>query len=230
MRISDWSSDVCSSDLNGREVRVRGRTVELATAGRAVTRFEPGWRIRLLSVITEPTVAYLLLLVGLYGLVFEGYSPGAVVPGVVGAISLLLALYALQVLPVNYAGVALIALGVVLMAVELAMPSFGALGIGGLAALVAGSLIMFDTDVPGYGVPGRLVTGIAVASGLAFMGVAWLATRSRKRPVVTGIGEMIGLEAGALQDFKDSGRVGSEEGRVGKECGSTVRFRWSPAH
>src|SRR3546814_539637 len=85
-------------EANGREVRVRGRTVELATAGRAVTRFEPGWRIRLLSVITEPTVAYLLLLVGLYGLVFEGYSPGAVVPGVVGAISLLLALYALQVL------------------------------------------------------------------------------------------------------------------------------------
>src|SRR3546814_4392319 len=97
------------------------------------------------------------------------------------------------------------------MAVELAMPSFGALGIGGLAALVAGSLIMFDTDVPGYGVPGRLVTGIAVASGLAFMGVAWLATRARKRPVVTGIGEMIGLEAVALQDFKDSGRVHRSE-------------------
>src|SRR3546814_10814932 len=127
---------------------MRGRTVELATAGRAVTRFEPDWRIRLLSVITEPTVAYLLLLVGLYGLVFEGYSPGAVVPGVVGAISLLLALYALQVLPVNYAGVALIALGVVLMAVELAMPSFGALGMGGLAGTVAGSLVLFDTDVP----------------------------------------------------------------------------------
>src|SRR3546814_16450714 len=101
---------------------------------------------------------------------------------------------AVPFLPFNYAGVALIASGGVLMAVELAMPIVGALGIGGLAALVAGSLIMFDTDVPGYGVPGRLVTGIAVASGLAFMGVAWLATRARKRPVVTGIGEMIGLE------------------------------------
>src|SRR3546814_11712121 len=198
MRISDWSSDVCSSDLravrdaatltasqalsqkvieivagdittllreaDGREVRVRGRTVELATAGRAVTRFEPDWRIRLLSVITEPTVAYLLLLVGLYGLVFEGYSPGAVVPGVVGAISLLLALYALQVLPVNYAGVALIALGVVLMAVELAMPSFGALGLGGPAALGAGSLLMFTTAVTGVGGTGWWVTGLAAAS------------------------------------------------------------------
>src|SRR3546814_19587227 len=116
MRSSDWSSDVCSSDLgdittllrkaNGREVRVRGRTVELATAGRAVTRFEPGWRIRLLSVITEPTVAYLLLRVGLYGLVFEGYRPGAVVRGWVGASRLLLALFAIQVVPVHSAGVA----------------------------------------------------------------------------------------------------------------------------
>src|SRR3546814_20443428 len=105
----------------------------------------------LLSVITGPTLAYLLLLVDLYGLVFEGYSPGAVVPGVVGAISLLLALYALQVLPVNYAGVALIALGVVLMAVELAMPSFGALGTGGLDAMGAGSLLQFAPHGPGYG-------------------------------------------------------------------------------
>src|SRR3546814_11061996 len=101
------------------------------------------------------------------------------------------------------------------MAVELAMPSFGALGIGGLAALVAGSLIMFETDLPGYGVPGRLVTGIAVARGLAFLGVAWLATRARKRPVVTGRGEMIGRAACALQDFKGSGRVQARgEGRL----------------
>lgn len=195
-------------EADGRRVRVAGgRSVELATAGRRVARLEPDWRIRLLSVITEPTVAYLLLLVGLYGLVFEGYSPGAVVPGVVGAISLLLALYALQVLPVNYAGVALIALGVVLMAVEFAMPSFGALGIGGLVALVAGSLVMFDTDAPGHGVPGRLVAGIAVASGLGFMGVVWLAARARRRPVVTGIEELIGREAVALGDFEGRGRV-----------------------
>lgn len=195
-------------EADGRRVRIAGgRTVELATAGRAVAPLEPDWRIRLLSVITEPTVAYLLLLVGLYGLVFEGYSPGAIVPGVVGAISLLLALYALQVLPVNYAGVALIVLGVVLMAVEFAMPSFGALGIGGLVALVAGSLVMFDTDAPGYGVPGRLVAGIAVASGLGFMGVVWLAARARRRPVVTGMEELIGHEAVALADFDGRGRV-----------------------
>lgn len=192
---------------DGRQVKLRDGSVTLSTAGRPVVAVAPDWRFKLLAVITEPTVAYLLLLIGLYGLMFEGYSPGAIVPGMVGAISLLLALYALQVLPVNYAGVALIVLGVALMTAEVAMPTFGALGVGGLIALVIGSVILFDTDVPGFGVPGQLIVGIGVASGLAFMGLIWLAVRARNRPVVTGVEELIGHQAVAVDDFDGRGRV-----------------------
>jgi len=208
---------------DGRQVKLRDGTVTLATKGRAVTAIVPDWRFKLLAVITEPTVAYLLLLVGLYGLMFEGYSPGAIVPGVVGAISLLLALYALQVLPVNYAGVALIVLGVGLMTAEIAMPS-GVLGIGGLVALVAGSLILFDpSDVPGFGVPGQLITGIGVASGLTFMGVAWLAARARRQPVTTGVEELVGHLAVAVDDFEGRGHVRIRGEVWQAECAAPVR-------
>ncbi len=199
--------DSLLAQADGREVRLATGTATLATKGLPVTTVEPGWRFGILAVLTNPTVAYLLLLIGLYGLLFEGFSPGAIVPGVVGAICLLLALYALQVLPVNYAGVALIVLGVALMATELAMPSFGMLGIGGLIALIAGSLIMFDTDVPGFGVPGQLILGIGIASALAFMGVVWVALRARNRPITTGIDELLGHTAIALDDFSGHGRV-----------------------
>lgn len=199
--------DALLRQADGRKVKLRGRDVVLATAGRRVITFAPDWRFKLLAVITEPTVAYLLLLIGLYGLLFEGYSPGAVLPGVVGSICLLIALYALQVLPVNYAGLALIVLGVALMTAEFAMPSYGSLGIGGLIALVIGSLILFDSEVPGFGVPGRLIAGIGAASALAFMGTIWLAARARRRPVVTGIEELVGQLAVAERDFHGLGRV-----------------------
>ncbi|WP_149193250.1 NfeD family protein [Luteimonas suaedae] len=198
--------DALLAQADGREVALAGGAVTLAVAGASVTEITPDWRVKLLSVLTEPTVAYLLLLVGLYGLLFEGYSPGAIVPGVIGGISLLLGLYALQVLPVNYAGVALIVLGVALMTAELAVPSFGALGIGGLAALMVGSVILFE-DAPGFGVPGRLIASIGVTSGLAFMGVLWLAVRARRRPVVSGREELVGHEAVAADDFSGRGRV-----------------------
>ncbi|HRO27932.1 MAG TPA: nodulation protein NfeD [Luteimonas sp.] len=192
---------------DGREVQLGDRRQALSTAERTVTPLAPDWRNRILSVIAEPAVAYLLLLVGLYGLMFEGYSPGAIVPGVVGGICLLLALYALQVLPVNYVGVALIVLGVALMLAEIASPSFGALGIGGMVALVVGSVVLFDTEDPGFGVPGGLIAGIAVASGLVFMTTLWLAARSRTRPVVTGVDELLSEPATALDDFHGRGRV-----------------------
>jgi len=188
---------------DGRKVRLRGSDVTLHVTTAAVTPFSPDWRNRFLAVITEPTVAYLLLLVGLYGLVFEGLNPGVLFPGVIGGVSLLLALYALQILPVNYAGVALIVLGVGLMAAEFAMPSFGSLGIGGVVALVAGSLMLFDTEAPGFGVSGRLIAGIAATSAAAFMGVVWLAMRARRQPVVTGIEELLGQTAIAAEDFHD---------------------------
>ncbi|MEO6264856.1 MAG: nodulation protein NfeD [Luteimonas sp.] len=208
---------------DGRAVKLRDGTVTLATKGRTVTAVAPDWRFKLLSVLTEPTVAYLLLLVGLYGLIFEGYSPGAILPGVVGAICLLMALYALQVLPVNYAGVALIVLGVALMTAEIAMPSFGALGIGGVVALIAGSLILFDPAVPGFGVPGQLIAGIGVASALAFMGVVWLAARARRQPVTTGVEELVGHMAVAVDDFEGRGHVRIRGEVWQAECAAPVR-------
>ncbi len=195
------------AQADGRTVRLGEREATLALAGAVVETLAPDWRNRLLSVITDPSIAYFLLLIGLYGLVFEGYNPGALVPGVVGAISLLLALYALQVLPVNYAGIALIVLGVVLMTAELFLPSFGTLGIGGVVALVAGSVMLFDTDVPGFGVPRGLIGAVAGVSGLAFLAIGWLAVRARRRPVVTGRHELIGHAAIARNDFDGRGHV-----------------------
>lgn len=192
---------------DGREIDVGGRRVTLATADSAVAVVDPDWRTKLLAVITDPSVAYFLLLIGLYGLIFEGYNPGAIVPGVVGAISLLLALYALQVLPVNYAGVALIVLGVALMTAEMFAPSFGALGIGGIIALIAGSIMLFDRDVPGFGVPIPLITTIGAISGAAFLGVLYLAFLTRRRPVVTGTDELLGRTALVVADFEGRGRV-----------------------
>ena len=180
--------------VDGREVVIAGEATTLDVAGQAVTEVAPGWRVRLLSVLTDPTFAYILLIVGMYGLLLEGYSPGAILPGVVGAISLLLGLYALQVLPVNYAGLALIVLGIILMVVELSTPTLGVLGIGGLVALVFGSVMLFE-DVPGFGVSSWLIAGIGVASAGLFTFAIWLALRARRRPVGGGAEEMPGREA-----------------------------------
>ena len=157
----------------------------LTTAGLAVTEIEPTWRNKLLSVITDPSVAYMLLMLGIYGLIFEGYNPGAILPGVVGAISILLALYAFQILPVNYAGLGLIALGVILLIAEVFAPSFGALGIGGVIALVSGSIILMDTDVPGYQISRSLVLSVAILSSAMIVGIVYFAIRARSRPVVS---------------------------------------------
>jgi membrane-bound serine protease (ClpP class) len=181
--------------------------VTLETSGLLFERIEPDWRTQLLQVISNPTVAYMLMLLGIYGLIFEGYNPGAIVPGVVGAISLLLALFAFQVLPVNYAGLALIALGVILMIAEFLVPSFGALGMGGIAAFVFGSVILMDSDVPGFGVSIPLIATIASAGALTLLGIVWLAMQSRVRPVVSGVEEMTHATAKALDDFAAEGAV-----------------------
>lgn len=191
---------------DGREVTVADQALVLAVAGQPVEVLAPSWRVQLLSVLTDPAFAYMLLLVGLYGLLLEGYSPGAVLPGVVGAICLLLGLYALQVLPVNYAGLALIALGIILMAVEMASPTFGVLGIGGLVALVFGSVILFD-HVPGFGVSPWLLAGVGVASAAGFMAVLWLALRARRSPVGGGAEEMLGREAVVAGRFNGRAQV-----------------------
>jgi membrane-bound serine protease (ClpP class) len=194
-------------DIDGRTVNVESREIVLRTEGLTVERVAPDWRTELLAVITSPTVAYMLLLAGIYGLIFEGYNPGAIIPGVVGAICLLLALYAFQVLPVNYAGLALILLGIVLMIGEVFVPSFGALGIGGIIAFVAGSIILMDTDVPGFGIPTGLIAAIAAVGGSAVMGIIWFAVRAYHQPVVSGREEMVDARAVALDDFDGRGQV-----------------------
>lgn len=193
--------------IDGRTVSTEGGDVVIETEGLAVERVEPDWRTELLSVITSPTIAYMLLLAGIYGLIFEGYNPGAILPGVVGAICLLLALYAFQILPVNYAGLALIVLGVLMMIGEIFVPSFGALGIGGVIAFVVGSVILMDTDVPGFGVPMALIGSIALFGGSAVLAIVWFAVRARNRPIVSGREDMVGAPAIALADFSGTGQV-----------------------
>lgn len=195
------------AQIDGRIVDVGGEDVVLETEGLITDPFEPDWRTQLLAVITNPTVAYGLMLIGLYGLLFEGYNPGAIIPGVVGAISLLLALFAFQILPVNYAGLALMLLGLILMIAEFLVPSFGALGIGGIVAFVIGSVILIDTDVPGFAVSMPLIAAIATTGGAALLGIIWFAMKSRVRPVVSGAEEMTHMTASALEDFETDGGV-----------------------
>ncbi len=192
---------------NGRKVQIQGKAVRVATAGIAVENFEADWRTKLLAVITDPNIAYILMMLGIYGLFFELWNPGYVLPGVIGGICLLLALYAFQVLPINYAGLGLILLGIVFMVAEVFMPSFGALGIGGVVALVVGSIILLDTSVEGYDIAWQLIAVVAILSTAIFVGVATLALRARSRAVVSGREQMIGSIGEALESFADRGRV-----------------------
>jgi membrane-bound serine protease (ClpP class) len=192
---------------DGRVVDVNDVEQTLDTEGLVIQRLEPDWRSELLAVITSPTIAYILLLIGVYGLILEGYNPGAVVPGVVGAICLLMALYAFQMLPVNYAGLALIVLGVILMIAEVMAPSFGALGFGGIIAIVVGSIILIDTDVPGFVVSRPLIGSIATLGSLGLMAIIWFAVRARQRPVVAGREQLVGASGFALQNFNEEGEV-----------------------
>lgn len=189
--------------LQGRKVTAAGREVVLDTRGLAVRSIAPDWRTRVLLVLTHPTIAYGLLLVGIYGLLLEGYNPGAVLPGVAGALSLLLGLYGLQLLAVNYAGLALMALGIGLIVTEFFMPAFGSLGVGGLAAFIIGSIILFDNRTSGMEVGLPLIVGIAVAGGLVIVAIGWLAARARRRPLGAGVETMIGATVEAVSDCQD---------------------------
>jgi membrane-bound serine protease (ClpP class) len=193
--------------LNGYEVTVLGQKQTLQTDGLAIVEIEPDWRSRFLSVITNPNIAYILMLIGIYGLIFEFSNPGSIVPGTVGAICLLLALYSFQLLPINYAGMALILLGVALMVGEAFQPSFGVLGIGGTIAFVIGSIILMDTDVPGFGIDISVIVTFAAISVLIFIFVIGMAIKARRRPVVSGMEELIGGNAVVLEDFEGKGAV-----------------------
>jgi len=193
--------------IDGREVLIQGQKKTIRTAGLVLTKVEPDWRNRLLSVITNPNIAYILMLVGIYGLIFEFSNPGAIIPGTVGGICLLLALYAFQLLPINYAGMGLILLGIALMVGEAFEPSFGMLGIGGLIAFVFGSIILMDTTAPGYGIDISVIATFAISSIIMFSIVIGMAIKARRRPVVSGMDELLGSEALVIDDFENDGKV-----------------------
>jgi membrane-bound serine protease (ClpP class) len=230
--------DIVATDLedllqqvDGRVIEMNGQTVTLDTSNATIEKIEPDWRSRLLAVIGDPGIAYILMLLGIYGLIYEFSNPGMLFPGVVGGICLLLALFALQVMPINYVGLALMILGIVLMISEAFIPSFGALGIGGLIAFIIGSVMLIDTDLPGYGVPWQLIVPVAVASGLFSFFVVGMAIKARARPVVTGSEEMIGARGEILEDMEHEGwaRIHSEQWRVRSRVplkrGDTVRVQ-----
>jgi membrane-bound serine protease (ClpP class) len=208
--LRDKVIDVVASDVPDLLAQIDGRTVrlvnadhKLVTKGLAHEVLLPDWRQRLLSVIANPSFALILMMVGVYGLIFEFSSPGFGLPGTVGAICLLLALFALQLLPVNYAGLALILLGLALMAAEVLSPSFGALGVGGVVAFIAGGILLFDRGVPGLGVPLPLILGLALSSMVFIVLAGGMALRARRAPVVSGTGMLIGQRGPVLQSHGD---------------------------
>lgn len=202
--------------LDGRSVTVSGQARVLHTAGAPVEDAPPNWRTRLLAAITTPSLALILVTVGVYGLIFEFMSPGAIAPGVTGTICLLLGLYGLQLLPVNYSGLALIMLGIAFMVAEAFLPTFGAIGVGGVIAFVIGALMLFDTGAPGFGIPLAVVTTVGVLAALLVVGTVSVALRSRRRKPVTGAEALVGSTGEMLDDAAREGwaNIGGETWRV----------------
>lgn len=192
---------------HGRAVDLDGQQHVIDTEGLTLVPLSPDWRTKLLAVITDPNIAMLLMVLGFYGILFELYNPGALVPGTVGAISLLTGMYALSILPFNYAGLALILLGLALVIAEMFSPSFGILGIGGTVAIVLGAMLMFDSDVPGLEISWPAVGALALASLVFTLVVAQLALRVHRRRVATGREEMIGSRARVLEWEGGKGHV-----------------------
>ena len=184
---------------DGRTVRTASGEVRLATRGAAYETRLPDWRQRLLAVIANPSVALMLMMIGLWGLFLEFAAPGHGVSGVTGTICLLLALFALQMLPVNYAALGLIVVGMALLGAEAFAPTFGVLGVGGLVALIAGSILLFDTEASGFGVPLPLVLGLALMSAAVILLGGGMALKARRQPVVSGREDLLGAHGEVLQ-------------------------------
>ena len=191
--------------LDGRKLATASGARVLQTGGATTIAVEPDWHFRALSIIADPSVAMILMLVGVYGLIFELGNPGLVLPGVAGAVSLLLGLYALHLLPVNYAGLALMALGIAFIVAEVHVPAYGSLGVGGVVAFVVGALMLVDTDVPGFGVPLTLIGTLAVVTVGFVVFVAQMAVRARRRPVVSGVASLVGADGEMLDDATETG-------------------------
>lgn len=195
--------------LEGRTVTTADGSRTLALKGSSIVEVEPDWKLRIISVIADPNIAFILLLIGFYGIIFEFMNPGTVAPGVIGSICLLLAMTALSVLPVTWAGIALLVLGILLMAGEAAAPGFGVLGIGGVVAMVLGALLLFDpggADIP-FGVSWPVIAGAVLTSVLLMVGIIGMVLKSQKEPVRTGAEELIGSRAVVLRWGPSGGQV-----------------------
>ncbi|OGT29338.1 MAG: serine protease [Gammaproteobacteria bacterium RBG_16_51_14] len=206
--------------INGRTVNAGGHDVILDTTGMVTEMYEPDWRTGFLAVITNPNIAYMLMLLGIYGLFFELANPGYVLPGVVGAISMLLALYSLQLLPVNYAGLALILFGIGFMIAELFVPSFGALGFGGIVSFVIGSIILFDTGGSGYHVSMSVISAVSVVTAAFFLIAVRAVFNAHRQPVVSGREELVGSTGQVLEDYEESGLI-RVHGEIWQACSNT---------
>jgi membrane-bound serine protease (ClpP class) len=193
--------------IDGHTVKVAGKVERLATADLEVVTAAPDWRTELLAVITDPNVAFMLMLLGVYGLIFEFLNPGAVAPGLVGSISLLVALYALNLLPINYAGAALVLLGIGLMVAEAHIGSFGVIGVAGIVAFVIGALLMFPSGAPGFTLSFSVVAAATIMTAALFLLVLTMLLRSRRRPVVTGKEGLLGAEGETVAWDGAEGRV-----------------------
>ena len=193
--------------VDGRTVNVNGVDVVVSTGDASVEFIAPDWRYELLGVITDPNVAYILLMIGIYGLVFEFYNPGVGLGAVVGVICLLLGAFALQMLPINYAGVALLVVGIGLLAAEAFTPSFGLFGVGGAVAFVAGSIILMDTDLPGYQISIPIIAATATLSVLVMVFGLGAAIRARRLRSATGKESMVGAKGRVVAEFTGEGRV-----------------------
>jgi membrane-bound serine protease (ClpP class) len=193
--------------IDGRTVTLTGKQVKLETAGLRIVEIAPNWRTQFLAVITDPNVAFMLMLVGIYGLILEVTTPGTLVPGTVGAIALLIALYALNLLPINYAGAGLVLLGIGLMIAEVHIGAFGVVGIAGVIAFGIGGFMMFNSGVPGFELSIAVVVAATAVMAVLFLLLLLLLLRSRKRPVVTGKEALLGAEGEALGWEQDEGRV-----------------------
>ena len=215
--------DALLKQLDGRKLAASGAERVLATGGAGTTTFEPDWRTRFLGVITNPSVAYILILLGIYAIIFEFSNPGLVMPGVVGAICVLVAMYAFHLLPVNFAGLALILLGIGFMIAEVFLPAYGSLGVGGVIAFAIGSVILIDTDIPEFEIPYALIAGLTAASAAFLLLVVGMLIRARRRPVVSGREELVGAAGEALEDLEAEGwaRVHGERWRV--RCATPLR-------
>jgi membrane-bound serine protease (ClpP class) len=209
--------DVIAKDVGDLVAKIDGRTVttsagevRLETRERPIIEIKPDWKSQIMSVIADPSIALILMMVGIYGILFEFWNPGAVLPGVIGAISLIVAMTALSMLPVNYGGLALLLLGIALMVAEAFMPSFGVVGIGGIAAFALGALFLFDPgdplDAP-VQVPWEVIAGVTATSAAFFLGILGYAARARMRPVRTGAEEMIGSIGEVVFWEEGEGRV-----------------------